>query len=191
MMQQQGPPPPGATMPTASFPFELKGVPGGAKVEVNVHVVASRCLRGLCLGLPPRPTHHRKARAVFLRGMCLRGNNYNNNNNNNENNKKAKVAPVAAAESPTVDSKGNTNNGSRSGSNRYPGGCVGDMRSVTTQLEVVELSPPSDVKLREKWTRLVGREREASGPGEPPYVIGGVEEGGTTGEGGHVGVPEQ
>ena len=32
---------------------------------------------------------------------------------------------------------------------------VGDLRSVTTQLEVVEWSPPSDVKLREKWTRLV------------------------------------
>jgi len=62
---------------------------------------------------------------------------------------------VAAAGSPTVDSKGNTNNGSRSGSNRYPGGSVGDLRSVTTPLEVVELSPPSDVKLREKWACLV------------------------------------
>ena len=85
--------------------------------------------------------------------MGLRGNN--NNINNIDNNKKAKVAPVAAAGSPTVDSKGNTNNGSRSGSNRYPGGSVGDLRSVTTPLEVVELSPPSDVKLREKWACLV------------------------------------
>jgi len=36
-----------------------------------------------------------------------------------------------------------------------------------------------------------GGVREASGPGEPPSVIGGVEEGGTAGEGGRVGVPEQ
>ena len=52
---------------------------------------------------------------------------------------------MAAAGSPTIDSKGNTKNGPRSGSNRYPGWSVGDLRSVTTQLEVVELSPTSDV----------------------------------------------
>ena len=106
MMQQQGPPPPVAPMPTASFPFELKGVPGGAKVEVNVHVVPIAMPPGSMPGPPTTPNTPSQGPGglpgFFLRGMGLRGNS--NNNNNNDNNKKAKVAPVASVGSPTVDS---------------------------------------------------------------------------------------
>ena len=106
MMQQQGRPPPGAPMPTASFPFELKGVPGGAKVEVNVHVVPIAVPPGSMPGPATTPKTTSQGPGglpgYFLRGMGLRRNS--NNNHNNDNNKKAKVAPVASVGSPTVDS---------------------------------------------------------------------------------------
>jgi len=67
MMQQQGPPPLGAPMPTASFPFELKGVPGGAKVEVNVHVVPIAMPPGSMPGPPTTPNTPSQGQHTFAR----------------------------------------------------------------------------------------------------------------------------
>jgi len=58
-------------MPTASFPFELKGIPEGAKVEVNVHVVPTAVPPGSMPGPPTTPNTPLKARAVVQVSFCV------------------------------------------------------------------------------------------------------------------------